>query len=369
MPLPETNSLLEHAHACCRSALLATAVVMKDGRLSTMNPKMAKLLACDDVQWRQQPWRKFFGHQAGATWTHANTADLAVFESVDADWFVKRPGGMRLPVTLWVLPLAQLQQRCYLLMVNSVETLSQQQTSFEHRRALDRITRDIAVKTLLADVAHEINQPLTAITLYATACGRLSATSAQTPPLALMLDQLRQQTLRAGKVLENIQDNVGAVADPLEEVAVNDVVRAAIDSCYDESRVYGVDVSLDLDRSEPCVFGVVQQISALVLNLMTNGLQAMARVNCTYGHQLNVLTERVRDTVDVVVEDQGAGMAEADIQYLVTDSKFDLTVPLGLGLFVCRAIVEQHGGKIIWQPNPRGRGSRVIARLPTSRDR
>ena len=68
-----------------------------------------------------------------------------------------------------------------------------------------------------------------------------------------MVDQLRQQTLRAVKVLENIQDMVGVVADLLEEVAVNDIVRAAIDSCYEESRVYGVDVSLDLDRSEPDV--------------------------------------------------------------------------------------------------------------------
>ena len=70
---------------------------------------------------------------------------------------------------------------------------------------------------------------------------------------------------------------------------------------------------MDQDPSELRVFGLVQQISALVLNLRTNGLQAMAGVNCTYRHQLNVLTEHVRDTVDVVVEDQDADMANSDI--------------------------------------------------------
>ena len=347
-------------------AAYPAATVTEDGRFSTMNAQMLDLLACKDVKWQHQPLGLFLGQRLDAFSEDARTDAVSISEATDVDWFVKRPGGIQVPVTLNVFPMGDPGPRIHLVMIrNSPVELSKRQAIFEQRRELGRITRSLAVKALVADVAHKMNQPLTAVTLYATACRRQVAEGKQTQALNPMLEQLKEQTLRAGRVLERVQYNVRAPTEQAEAIDINRLVKSVVGLCAEESRIYGVDMVVELDSSTPSVPGVSQLLRALVHNLLSNGLQAMARVDCAYGSLLRVITRKSPRFVDLIIEDQGAGMAEEHKNYLMDGFEPDLESAYRVGLFVCRAIIEQHSGAILWQPNPAGRGSRVIARLPT----
>ncbi|NCF32021.1 MAG: hypothetical protein GWP50_00450 [Proteobacteria bacterium] len=225
------KALLEHADSCCQMAAYPAATVTDDGRFSTMNAQMLDLLACEDVKWQHQPLGLFLGQRLDVFSEDARTDAVSISEATDVDWFVKRPGGIQVPVTLNVFPMGDASPRIHLVMIRkSPVELSKRQAIFEQRRELGRITRSLAVKALVADVAHKMNQPLTAVTLYATACRRQVAGGKQTQALNLnlMLEQLKEQTLRAGRVLERVQYNVRAPTEQVDAIDINRLVKPTV---------------------------------------------------------------------------------------------------------------------------------------------
>ena len=191
----KSTELFAHAQACCQSAQQPAAVVGKDGRLSAMNAKMIDLLGCKGVKWLHQPFERFFAHQSDGI---ATGSGVLALERANLDWLVRRSGGLQLPVALHSVAIGEVDQRIYLVTVHEdCDEVSKRRKALEGCLNMGRMTRKVAVGTLVADLAHEMNQPLTAITLYATACSRQEALDKPMYLLRPMLGQLRDQSALA----------------------------------------------------------------------------------------------------------------------------------------------------------------------------
>jgi len=197
---------------------------------------------------------------------------------------------------------------------------------------------------LAAGVVHELGNPLTAITVYADYLmkklerGSLDSGDAE---------KLRRIVEGAERILNFSRSLVQYAAPaPVEtgHVALNDAVRQALFFC--EHVLEGVDLRVELADVLPGFAGVRGQITQVVINLVTNAVQAMPAT----GGRLRVATQQpIPGSIALTVEDEGAGIAADDLERIFepfyttkTDGKGS-----GLGLSVVRSIVERHGGKIV----------------------
>jgi two-component system, LuxR family, sensor kinase FixL len=249
-------------------------------------------------------------------------------------------------------------------MSTDITAVKQLQESLRrHQDDLARVLRVHTVDEMTAAVAHEINQPLCAITNYAQgAVQRLRAGEVPAAALLEAFERIAAEGLRAGQILRGIRDLIRR--DSGEETAVD--VRAlageAVRVLEPEARLHGVTVRLEDGEALPPVHGNAIQIEQVLLNLMLNGVQAASTDDCL-SREVVVATTCSGDTVEVAVRDSGRGIA-AD----VADNLFSPFVTtkargLGLGLTISRSIVENHGGRL-WAASADSAGATFRFSLP-----
>jgi signal transduction histidine kinase len=226
-----------------------------------------------------------------------------------------------------------------------------------HRDEVTHAARLTTLGGMAAGLAHELNQPLAAVVSYARGCARrLEAGDLPKAALLEVLEEISAQALRAGEVLRRIRDFLRGESR-LEDVDLNDVIRRALRFAEGEAR--RADVRLELLLAPEALQVEVDpiQIEQVILNLVQNGFEVM-RTNNGAERLLSIATRRVSsDTVEVTVRDSGAGIA-ADVETRLFDPFFS-TKPdgLGLGLSICRTIVEAHGGRLWATANAGARGT------------
>jgi signal transduction histidine kinase len=227
----------------------------------------------------------------------------------------------------------------------------------QHQDEVAHAARLTTLGGMAAGLAHELNQPLSAIVSYARGCARRLETG-EIPKAALLevLEEISAQGLRAGEVLRRIRDFLRGESRR-ESVDLNDVVRRALRFAEAEARREDVRIELGLS-AEPLRIEVDPiQIEQVILNLVQNGFEVMASNNGAE-RALAIGTRRLAgDVVEVSVRDTGAGMA-SDVAERLFDPFFT-TKPdgLGLGLSISRTIVEAHGGRLWATPTPGARGT------------
>ena len=238
-----------------------------------------------------------------------------------------------------------------------------QETLRRHQDELARVLRLHTIDEMAAAVAHEIHQPLCAITNYAQGgVRRLRSGDVQLPALLDAFERIAEEGLRAGQILRGIRSFISR--DDGEETAVD--VRAlagdALRVMEPEARLHGVTVRLEAGETLPPVRGNAIQIEQVLVNLLLNGVQAVA-IDDRTRREVVIATTRSGDSVEVAVSDSGAGIA-ADVESKLF-SPFVTTKArgLGLGLAICRTIVENHGGRL-WATSLRTSGATFRFSLP-----
>jgi PAS domain S-box-containing protein len=215
---------------------------------------------------------------------------------------------------------------------------------------------------LTASITHEVNQPITAAVTYALAARRwLSAEPPNFHEVDDALSLIVKEGNRAGDVVGRIRALIKKAPARKDAVEINDAILEVIALTRTEAANNSVSVRTQLAEGLPCVQGDRVQLQQVLLNLIINAIEAMRDVG-EEERELLISTRNEPDGVSVEVRDSGPGFTPAVLDRVF--EAFYTTKPggLGLGLSICRSIIEAHNGRLWASPNvPRGAIFRFIA--------
>ena len=225
----------------------------------------------------------------------------------------------------------------------------------EVQAELAHANRVATMGQLSASIAHEVKQPITAAVTYALAARRwLGAEPPNFREVDDALSHIVKEGKRAGEVVARIPALIKKAPARKDAVAINDAILAVIALTRTEAANNGVSVRTQLAEGLPRVQGDRVQLQQVVLNLIINAIEAMRDVG-EEERELFISTRNEPDGVSVEVRDSGPGFAPETLERVFAG--FYTTKPggLGMGLSICRSIIEAHGGRLWASANlPRG---------------
>lgn len=231
------------------------------------------------------------------------------------------------------------------------------------RREMERLMRANMLGELASALAHELNQPLAAILSNAQAAQRLLGSEALQPQdLAEILEDIVRDDRRASNVIARMRSMVRKGEVRREPVDLNTAVRAALDLMHSELDTQDVRVVLSLADDLPLVFASQVDIQQVVMNLVMNAARAVKGLS-EDERLVAIETLRTDRHIRLSVEDSGTGVHKE-----IADSMFEpffttKSVGIGMGLAICRRLVDAHGGRI-WVENRDTGGARFTVELP-----
>lgn len=284
------------------------------------------------------------------------------FESV----FMRRDG-TRFPVLIIEAPLINAQGMQTGWMSAFLDISEQRRIEELSRTSQDRLqatARLATVGEMASLLSHELNQPLAAISSYATGAINLLAEGGEAPlalgaDLQLAMHRVAEQAERAGKIIKSVQDFVRRRDQVRESVAPKVLLDAIAPLINLQARKSEVRVQTQLEPGIAAVFCDRTMIEQVLLNLARNAMQAMDQPDILE-RVLTLRVSRVKGEarsqwIEFSVADLGAGIAP-EVQPQLFNPFFTTKAEgMGLGLSLCRTVVEQHGGALVFTPNtPQG---------------
>lgn len=225
-----------------------------------------------------------------------------------------------------------------------------------HYRELAHASRVNTMGEMASGLAHELNQPLAAIANYSRGCLRRIRSGAGTvDDFTEAIEQVCNQADRAADIIRSLRRFVNKEDTPQRLRDLHAIVREAMLIAGPEASLHQVDISLNLARTMPMVRGHAIQIEQVVLNLVRNAVEAMDEMPSEQ-RRLELRTFLEDEFAVVEVSDAGPGLS-SEMQARIFDPFFT-TKPagMGMGLPICRSIVEAHGGTLTTFVNPDGVG-------------
>jgi len=217
------------------------------------------------------------------------------------------------------------------------------------------MSRYTALGEMASTLAHEINQPLTAISNYLRGSQRLldRLDADTTPMLRDALGRAADQALRAGHIIRRLREFVTRGESDRRIESLSKLIEDASTLALVGVREAGISVSFRLDPQADLVLADRIQIQQVLVNLIRNAMEVM--IETPNERRLEIATAvATDDLVEVSVSDTGAGLAPEVERQLFQPFVTTKLKGMGLGLSICRTIVEAHGGKIWVEPRPGG---------------
>lgn len=245
-----------------------------------------------------------------------------------------------------------------------IEAEEQQRAMFaEHAHA----SRVVALGEMASSIAHEINQPLTAIISYADASRKLIELGQEDrETLDHALKQIAGQGQRAGEIIRRLRDFVRKKVPDRSTSDINDIVKTAAAFTSHDIERYGVSMTLDLEP-EPLTTRVDRlQIEQVVLNLIRNSLDAIQDARIQDGH-IKVTSRLDDDYVSISISDNGPGIKPSEYGNVFDAFYTTKETGTGLGLSISHSILEAHGGTLTFTPNETS-GVTFTLKMPASND-
>jgi PAS domain S-box-containing protein len=234
----------------------------------------------------------------------------------------------------------------------------------EAHMELARVSRLTALGEFAASIAHEVSQPLTAIVMNAKTCLRWLASDApDVPEIRAALNDVVESGKRADEIIRRNRELFQHHAVEKLPVDINSVIREV--AVFTRSHLQHSHVALEIDLASalPTVLGDRVELQQVLLNLIRNATDAMASLDPS-SRRLKIET-RLTDkaAVQVTVSDSGIGLGGVDLKRMFTSSYTTKADGTGVGLSVCRSIVEAHGGRL-WAVQNDQRGATFSFMVP-----
>jgi two-component system sensor kinase FixL len=234
----------------------------------------------------------------------------------------------------------------------------------EHRERLAHVDRVSLLGEMAAGIAHEINQPLTAISNYADAARRrVLADSADPAKLLKSLEKVSEQAHRAGEVIRRLRSLVKKGTSQRDNCNINDLLRDSVKLAAVDARIRDVSIEVNFQAGSPRVFVDQIQIQQVILNLLRNAVDA-TESDPDEDRTVRATTEIVDgELIEVSVEDQGVGVTDAEAEKLFSPFFTTKKAGMGMGLSISHSIINAHGGHL-WFSSNEQRGTTFHFTLP-----
>ena len=238
------------------------------------------------------------------------------------------------------------------------EVMSKQRlTSLAHESRLNMMGE------MAGEIAHELNQPLTAISNYPDACMRLQkAGKLQAYDITEVLGEIRGQVQRANQIIRHIRDFTQKRELQLQHIDINNLVAGVLELVAGELNWNDVSVTTQLTDLRPIVVVDGVLLKQVILNLINNAIEAMVTANCQV-RRINIATAITAGTVSVEIADNGPGISDELTEIIFKPFFTTKADGMGLGLSMCQSIIESHGGHLLVSNNAEG-GATFCVRLP-----
>lgn len=229
-----------------------------------------------------------------------------------------------------------------------------------------------AVGELVAGVAHELNNPLAAVVLYA----QLAESQAQNPALIADLEKIVGEAQRASKIVRGLLEFSRRRTPERKPSQINTILQSTLDLLGYELRTHNVSVDLDLARNLPLVLVDQHQLQQVFVNIINNAWQALQEQANGVPRRIVIQTlsgssmfdlrkEQREDVVRIIFQDNGPGISPEDFAHIF--NPFFTTKPpgqgTGLGLSICHGIVSEHGGHM-WAESELDKGTTFFVEIP-----
>ncbi|TWA72172.1 PAS/PAC sensor signal transduction histidine kinase [Azospirillum baldaniorum] len=278
----------------------------------------------------------------------------------------RRANGERFDALIYEAPLIDAKGR-HTGWMGSVLDITERKRAEELARQqqerLQQTARLITMGEMASTLAHELNQPLSAIASYCTGClNRLQAGSIRPDELATALEKLSGQAKRAGQIIRRIHDFVRKSEPNVAPCCLSEVLEDCVALMEADARQQGVKLVLEMGRGLPAVMADRILLQQVVVNLMRNGIEAMASTRRDR-RRLSVTVQAMDGSVLTRIQDRGCGISPENAEKLFSPFFTTKTEGMGMGLNICRSIIEHHQGRLWFEPAADG-GTVFLFSLP-----
>lgn len=230
---------------------------------------------------------------------------------------------------------------------------------------LAHVGRISEMTSLASALAHELNQPLTAIANYCEAARDMSEGSIDDATAELIreaMDEAAKEAIRAGQIVGRLRQFMSHGESERRPESLSKLITEANALALVGSREHGIDVQMQLDHDADDVFVDRVQIQQVLTNLIRNSIDAM--LDSPIRSMVICAEAGPADFVTVTVEDTGSGISASVADRLFQPFVTSKQAGMGIGLSICRTIIEAHGGRIWFEPRPGG-GTKFHFTIPS----
>ena len=336
-----------------------------EGRITYVNPAFCDMVgfAADELIGQSNPvpyWPPEMAQDYAARQVQRLSGLSPVREGVESVFM--RKDGTRFPVLIYEAPLITTVGKHTGWMSAVLDMTAQRRAEELSRASQERLQASARLATvgeMASLMSHELNQPLAVISSYATGSLNLlqqpAGDAATLQDVRTALSRIAEQAGRAGKVIHSVRDLVRQRSTSRQAVAPRVLFDAVLPLVQLQARKLGATVHVDVPADLPAVWCEATMIEQVLLNLARNGLQAMAEAPAPRLLRLQARLGPAHTAVEFVVADSGEGISDDVAAQLFTPFFTTKDECMGLGLSLCRTVVEQHGSALQHQPQtPRG---------------
>jgi two-component system sensor histidine kinase DctS len=284
------------------------------------------------------------GFEAGIRHRDGHTVHTMVYATPLIDAAGRQTG--------WISSVVDISER------KKAQALQRQQ-----QEKLELTARLVTMGEMASTLAHELNQPLSAIASYTTGClNRLESGAYSSDELSGALQKLALQAQRAGRIIRRVHDFVRRREPQRVICQLYDVIDDSIAFVEPLARKQQVQVLRLLPPHLPKLLADPVLLGQVMINLMRNGIDAMAATPVER-RQLIVEAQVLEGQVEVCIADRGCGIGPEVAEKLFSPFFTTKTEGMGMGLNICRSVIEFHGGRLWFEPGAEG-GTVFIFTLP-----
>lgn len=361
--------LRDNAHSLLNAVSDAVISINSHGYVNYTNLSASLMFGFSVDEMVNQPIRKLIPERYGTK--HQSYIERYLLDGgsrprgVGRTLLAQDKEGTEFPISIELSEISTAKESWFVGIVQDLRKQTPIQRSLvEQRERFAQINRLSTLGEMAVNIAHEINQPLAAIAMYARASQRLLVRDdVDKIRLTDALEKLNTQSLRAGEVIERIQYLVQPDSGAKVQVRINSVLQDIYPLLVSDTKASGIDLELILPKVDPEIFCDPLQIQQVLINLVRNAIDAMLEVGCKYGRTISIRCDvDVAGLVSVSVVDSGPGIDKEMLSSIFDAFETSKVMGTGLGLPVSRSMIEHHEGTLSCSNNE-GVGAAFTFRL------